>query len=59
MSIQSFWQLLTVFMFIPQGMPTHNAKGEEMTKSQLKKLQKQYDAQAKKYQQYLKEQGNA
>ena len=40
-------------------MPTHNAKGEEITKSQLKKLQKQYDAQAKKYQQYLKEQGDA
>lgn len=36
-------------------MPTHAADGTEISKSQLKKLQKQYDAQAKKYQDFLKD----
>ena len=40
--------------FDDKGMPTHDAKGEELNKSQLKKLQKLYDAQEKKYNAYLK-----
>ena len=39
-----------------QGMPTHDVKGEELPKSQLKKLQKLYAAQEKKYNDYLKSQ---
>ena len=37
-------------------MPTHDAKGEEIAKSQLKKLQKVYQAQEKKYNEYIKSQ---
>ena len=37
-------------------MPTHDAKGEEIAKAQLKKLQKLYTAQEKKYNDYLKSQ---
>jgi len=40
--------------FDDKGMPTHDAKGEEIPKAQLKKLQKLYDAQEKKYSAYLK-----
>jgi len=40
--------------FDDKGVPTHDAKGEEIPKSQLKKLQKLYDAQEKKYTAYLK-----
>lgn len=40
-------------------MPTHTADGTEISKSQLKKLQKQYDAQARRYNDYLKESGAA
>lgn len=35
--------------FDEKGMPTHDAKGEEVAKSQLKKLQKLYQAQEKRY----------
>merc|ERR1712029_129701 len=44
--------------FDDKGMPTHDAKGEELPKSQLKKLQKVYAAQEKKYNEYLKSQQN-
>merc|ERR1711971_33861 len=40
--------------FDDKGVPTHDAKGEEIPKSQQKKLQKLYDAQEKKYNTYLK-----
>ena len=40
--------------FDDKGVPTHDAKGEEIPKSQQKKLQKLYDAQEKKYNAYLK-----
>ena len=40
-------------------MPTHDATGKELSKSQLKKLQKLYDAQEKKYNDYLKAQEGA
>ena len=34
-------------------MPTHDAKGEEIAKSTLKKLQKLYQLQEKKHNDYL------
>ena len=34
-------------------MPTHDAKGEEISKAQQKKLQKLYQAQEKKYNDYM------
>ena len=37
-------------------MPTHDAEGNEVTKSALKKLTKLYEAQEKKYKEYLKSQ---
>ncbi len=37
-------------------MPTHDASGEELAKAQLKKLQKVFQAQEKKYNDYLKSQ---
>jgi len=37
-----------------QGMPTHDAAGNELSKSALKKLAKQYEAQEKRYNEYLK-----
>ncbi len=40
-------------------MPTHDAAGKELTKSQIKKLTKLYEAQKKKYEDYLKSQGGA
>jgi len=40
--------------FDDKGVPTHDAKGEEIPKSQQKKLQKLYDAQEKKYTAYMK-----
>ena len=40
-------------------MPTHDAAGKELTKSQLKKLTKLYEGQKKKYEDYLKSQGGA
>ncbi|KAM9977912.1 hypothetical protein ACTFIR_011789 [Dictyostelium discoideum] len=36
------------------GMPTHDKEGVEITKSQLKKLQKEYDNQTKEHNNYLK-----
>ena len=60
--IQILFWLFHGLMLIPdifvmclfQGFPTHAADGSEITKSQAKKLQKIYDAQAKKYNDYLK-----
>ncbi|GFO03375.1 cysteine--tRNA ligase, cytoplasmic-like [Plakobranchus ocellatus] len=40
--------------FDDRGIPTHDASGQELTKSALKKLVKQYEAQEKKYSKYLK-----
>lgn len=40
-------------------MPTHDAAGKELSKSALKKLAKLYEAQAKKYQDYLKTQSTS
>jgi len=37
-----------------QGMPTHDTAGNELSKSSLKKLAKQYEAQEKRYNEYLK-----
>ena len=34
-------------------MPTHDAYGKELSKSQLKKLSKLYEAQEKKYNEYM------
>jgi len=39
---------------VVQGMPTHDAAGNELSKSALKKLSKQYEAQEKRYSEYLK-----
>jgi len=41
----------------PTGVPTHLADGEEVTKSQVKKLAKQMDAYTKKYEKWLAKQG--
>ena len=46
-------------MFAHQGLPTHDKDGNELTKSQLKKLKKLYDAQEKKHNEYLKSQATA
>jgi len=35
-------------------MPTHDAAGNELSKSALKKLAKQYETQEKRYNDYLK-----
>jgi len=40
-------------------LPTHDAEDNLISKSQLKKLQKIYDAQKKKYDEYMKEAGDA
>ena len=39
--------------FDEKGMPTHDAKGEELPKSQLKKLLKLHQAQEKRYNEYV------
>lgn len=39
--------------FDEKGMPTHDAKGEEISKAQLKRLQKLYAAQESKYNDYI------
>ncbi|KAJ6236395.1 cysteine--tRNA ligase [Anaeramoeba flamelloides] len=44
--------------FDEKGIPTHDAKGEELKKSFKKKINKQYNAQKRKHQQYLKKQQN-
>lgn len=45
--------------FDEKGFPTHDASGLELSKGQAKKLMKLYDAQMKKYNEYLKTQQNA
>ena len=40
--------------FDDKGMPTHDAKGEPVAKSKLKKLAKQFKAQDKAHKKYLK-----
>ena len=44
--------------FDDKGMPTHSAEGEELPKAQLKKLQKIYQAQEKKYNDFMKSVSN-
>lgn len=39
--------------FNENGLPTHDVEGKELTKSAMKKLQKLYDAQKKKYDAYM------
>ncbi|XP_057668067.1 cysteine--tRNA ligase, cytoplasmic [Diorhabda carinulata] len=39
--------------FDNDGFPTHDSEGKEISKGQIKKLQKLYQAQQKKYQEYL------
>lgn len=39
--------------FDDKGMPTHDVNGQEMSKAQLKKLQKLYTAQEKRYNDYM------
>lgn len=41
-----------------QGLPTHDKEGKEISKGQQKKLLKAYQAQEKKYSEYMKESGN-
>ena len=43
------WSQEIECLFYFQGIPTHDANGKELTKSALKKLIKQYEAQEKKY----------
>lgn len=45
--------------FDDRGIPTHDAEGNELTKSALKKLTKQYEAQEKKYNKLMASQGDA
>lgn len=45
--------------FDDNGIPTHDATGKELPKSALKKLQKLYDAQKKKYEAYLNSNGTS
>ena len=47
-----------VTFFATQGLPTHDASGEEIAKAQVKKLQKLYAAQEKKYNEYVKSKSN-
>ncbi|KAK7098490.1 cysteine--tRNA ligase, cytoplasmic-like [Littorina saxatilis] len=42
--------------FDDKGMPTHDAEGKELPKSAVKKLAKLYEAQDKKYKEFLKSQ---
>lgn len=44
--------------FDDRGIPTHDNKGEEISKSQRKKLVKLYEAQEKKYKDYIASQNN-
>lgn len=39
--------------FDSEGIPTHDAEGNEISKGQLKKLQKLYQTQQKKYEEYM------
>nr|CAI5849666.1 unnamed protein product [Callosobruchus analis] len=45
--------------FDDDGLPTHDVDGKEISKGQIKKLQKLYEAQKKRYQEYLESQVNA
>lgn len=45
--------------FDENGIPTHDATGKELPKSALKKIQKLYDAQKKKYGAYLNSNGTS
>ncbi|CAH1114227.1 unnamed protein product [Psylliodes chrysocephalus] len=45
--------------FDDNGFPTHDVEGKEVSKGQLKKLQKLYQAQEKKYQEYLASQASS
>ena len=42
-----------IFVFNFQGIPTHDAEGKELSKGQVKKLQKLQQNQEKKYNEYL------
>lgn len=43
-----------IFLFlILQGFPTHDTEGKELSKGQMKKLRKLYEAQEKLYEEYL------
>ena len=42
--------------FDEKGVPTMTAEGKEIPKAQVKKLQKLYQAQEKKYNEYIKSQ---
>lgn len=44
--------------FDDKGIPTHTVEGTEIPKAQLKKLQKVYQAQEKKYNEFVKSQTN-
>lgn len=58
LTIVVIWQI-TYYCFLFQGLPTHDASGQELSKSQIKKLTKLYDAQAKKFDDYMKTRQNA
>ena len=45
---------ITAGCHVMQGMPTHDAAGNELSKSALKKLARQYEMQEKRYSEYLK-----
>lgn len=40
-------------ILIFQGFPTHDMEGKEVSKGQMKKLKKLYEAQEKLYKEYL------
>lgn len=44
-------------LFNEKGIPTHDKEGKELTKSQVKKLEKLYEKQEKLYKTYCKENG--
>jgi cysteinyl-tRNA synthetase len=43
--------------FDDAGLPTHDSTGEPLSQSQVKKIQKAFQAQQKKYDKYMKQQG--
>lgn len=44
--------------FDEKGLPTHDAEGKELSKSALKKNMKLYEAQEKKYKEFMEKSGN-
>jgi cysteinyl-tRNA synthetase len=42
-----------MFVLCFQGIPTHDTEGKELSKGQIKKLQKLQQNQEKKYKEYL------